>query len=856
MSRNKYYRNGIRIFAVILVLICRSGISFAQEIQVKGTVVEVDGKTPLPYVNVFVPGTTVGTRTDANGKYTIGIAAAEADSLRFAFLGYKTVTLPLSRQPQQVMNVRLQVASRSLTEVVVKAGKKERYRNKDNPAVELIRLVIDHKAANRIDHYDYLHYNQYEKLEFALSNLSEKVKNNRLVRKYKFIFDNQDTTKMEGKSLLPVYLEETISDVYYRRNPEKKKTIVTADKKVSFEEYIDNQGLSAYLNHIYQNVDIYDNNMMLFTNQFLSPIANSAPTFYKYFISDTIVTDKQEKLIVLDFMPRNKADFLLQGKLYITLDGNYAIQKADITASKEVNLNWVREFKIQLEFEQTADHKYYMSKSTMQADFGIFKGRGGIYGERTVSVKDFVINDPQPDDFYKGPALVKPESAGVHADSFWVANRHDTLTTAESKVYANIDSLQHMRSFKRTMDIATLLLAGYKGFGPVEVGPVNTFYSFNPVEGFRLRLGGRTTPKFNKNIYLESYAAYGFKDEKWKYYFGGTYSFTGRSPYEFPISAIRANFQRDTKIPGQELQFVQEDNFLLSFKRGNNDKWLYNDIFNLDYLHEFNNHFSIQPGFKNWKQSPAGSLEYIKEGPPYGVHVQDLTTTELSLELRWAPHEQFYQGKVYRVPIPNKYPIFTLRGIAGVKGLFGGQYNYQNVSLNIYKMAYLSQLGFSEIVLEGGYIFGKLPFPLLTIHRANQSYAYQLQSYNLMNFLEFVSDRYVSLNIDHNFNGFIFNKIPLLKKLKFREVVAVKALYGGIRDENRPENNPGLYRFPVDAQGVPITYSLDKMPYIEGSIGIANIFKLFRIDLVKRFTYLDHPGVSELGIRGRFKLDF
>lgn len=855
MSWNKYYRNGIRIFAVILLLICRPGISLAQEIVVKGTVVEVDGKTPLPFVNVFIPGTTTGTQTDANGKYTIRMTAA-TDSLRFAYLGYKTVTLGVSDAPQQVMNVRLQTAARSLSEVVVKAGKKERYRNKDNPAVELIRLVIDHKDSNRIDHYDYLRYNQYEKLEFALSNLSEKVKNNRLTRKYKFIFDNQDTTKMEGKSLLPIYLEETISDVYYRRNPEKKKTIVKADKKVSFEEYIDNQGMSAYLNHIYQNIDIYDNNMMLFTNQFLSPIANSAPTFYKYFITDTITTDTQEKLIVLDFMPRNKADFLLQGKLYITLDGNYGIQKADFTANKEVNLNWVREFRVFLDFDKSKDGKYYMSKTTMQADFGIFKGRGGIFGERTVSVKDFVINEPQPDDFYKGPALVKPESAGLLGDTFWVANRHDSLTVAESKVYANIDSLQHMRSFRRTMDIATLLLAGYKGFGPVEVGPVNTFYSFNPVEGFRLRLGGRTTPKFNKNIYLETYAAYGFKDEKWKYYIGGTYSFTNRAQFEFPVRAIRANFQRDTKIPGQELQFVQEDNFLLSFKRGDNNKWLYNDIYNVDYLHEFNSHASFKVGFKNWTQQPAGGLTYFKGGPVTGLNVPELTTSELSLELRWAPHEQFYQGKVYRIPIPNKYPIFTLRGIAGVKGLFGGEYNYQNLTLNIYKMAYLSQLGFSEIVLEGGYVFGKLPFPLLTIHRANQSYSYQLQSYNMMNFLEFVSDHYVGLNIDHNFNGFIFNKVPLLKKLKLREVAAVKVLYGGLRPENRPENDPSLYKFPVDQHGFTTTFSLDKKPYIEGSIGIANIFKLFRIDLVKRFSYLDHPGVSEYGIRGRFKLDF
>jgi len=400
------------------------------------------------------------------------------------------------------------------------------------------------------------------------------------------------------------------------------------------------------------------------------------------------------------------------------------------------------------------------------------------------------------------------------------------------------------------------LLAGYKQFGPIEVGPVNTFYSFNPVEGFRLRLGGRTTPRFNKSIYLESYGAYGFKDKKWKYYFGGTYSFTHRSIWEFPVRSLSANYQHDMKIPGQDLQFVQEDNFLLSFKRGNNDKWLYNDIYNITYLHELRNHTSFRLGFKNWRQQPAGSLAYIKGQPIGQDSVHRITTQEFSLQFRWAPHEQFYSGKNFRVPIPNKYPIVSLTGTMGVKGMFGGQYNYQNLQLNIYKMMYLSPIGYSEVVLEGGYTFGKVPFPLLTIHHANQTYAYQLESYNLMNFLEFVSDHYASLNIDHHFNGFIFNKIPLMKRLKLREVAAVKVLVGGVRNENKPENDPSLFNFPVGKNGVPATYTLSEGPYVEGSVGIANIFRLVRVDFVKRFTYLDHPDISTWGIRTRVRFDF
>jgi hypothetical protein len=845
----------ISLIFLFLLTVCSIRLS-AQTTTVSGTITDAKQKAPMPFVNVFIPGTTIGTQTDVNGKFRLQFTGTY-DTLHIASLGYKTFRLKINLGTQQAVNVRLETTSRMLGEVIVKSGKRERYRNKDNPAVELIRLVIDNRDKNRIEHYDYTQYNQYEKLEFALSNSLDKIQKNRFLRKYKFIFDNRDTTKVEGKALLPIYLEEISSDVYYRKDPEKKKEIVKGEKKVSFEDYIDSQGLSQYLNHIYQDFDVYDNNLMLFTNQFLSPIANAGPSFYKYFITDTVVNEEGTKLIEMEFVPRNQTDLLLQGKLYVTLDGNYAIRKADMTGNKRTNINWVRDFRAIQEFAKAPDGRFYTTKKTLLADFTLFaNSKGGVYGERTVSVKDFQINKALPDDFYKGPSEVKPDSVTMVNESFWAQNRHDTLSGPESKVYANIDSLQKMRSFRRTMDIITLLLAGYKQFGPIEVGPVNTFYSFNPVEGFRLRLGGRTTPKFNKSIYLESYGAYGFKDKKWKYYFGGTYSFTHRSIWEFPVRSLSANFQRDMKIPGQELQFIQEDNFLLSFKRGNNDKWLYNDIYNVTYLHELRNHTSFRLGFKNWRQQPAGSLAYIKGQPIGQDSVRRITTTEFSLNFRWAPHEQFYQGKQFRVPIPNKYPIVSLTGTMGVKGMFGGQYNYQNLQLNIYKMMYLSPIGYSEVVLEGGYTFGKVPFPLLTIHRANQTYAYQLESYNLMNFLEFVSDHYASLNIDHHFNGFIFNKIPLFKRLKLREVAAVKVLYGGVRAENRPENDPSLFKFPVDKNGLLSTYTLSDGPYVEGSVGIANIFRLIRVDLVKRFTYLDHPDISSWGIRTRVRFDF
>ena len=582
-----------------------------------------------------------------------------------------------------------------------------------------------------------------------------------------------------------------------------------------------------------------------------------SPSFYKFYIRDTITDEFGVQLVRMNFTPRNTNDFLFRGTMYITLDGNYAVQKLDMTISPNINMNWVRSMFIKQEFERNPqDGRYHLIKSDILSEASITKGKSGsIYGEKTVSYKNYKINQPRSEEFYNGPAVVEANE-GQYDDSFWVARRHISLSENEAGIYKNIDTLRNMKSFKRLVDVATIFLAGYKSFDKFEIGPASTFYSWNPVEGFRLRFGGRTTPNLSKRLYFETYGAYGFRDEKWKGFASFTYSLNNKSVYSFPLNYIRASAQRETKIPGQELQFVQEDNLLLSFKRGKNDKWLYNDIYRLDYVKEFHSRFSINLGFKNWKQTPAGAITYVSGKEQQEQIIPALTTSEISMQLRWAPNEQFYQGKIYRIPIINKYPIFTLRYMRGVKGLFNGEYNYDKLNASVEKRVYLSQLGYSDVVLEGGYTRGQLPFPLLSIHRANQTYAYQLYSYNLMNFLEFVSDHFVSLNVDHHFNGFIFNRIPLLNKLSWREIVSAKVLYGGIRKENDPQSNPSLYRFPTDADGMTTTFTLNDGPYVEGSVGIGNIFKLLRLDLVKRFTYLDHPDVAEWGIRGRVRFDF
>lgn len=846
-------RFGFKILVVLMSIFFVQLVN-AQETVVKGIVIDSITKKPLQGVSVyFLKGR--GVVTDSLGRYMI-ITNTNINKVVVSSVGFRQVQFTVNRFKMQELNIELGPDPSLLTNVTVSTNKRAKYRNKDNPAVELIRKVIENRENNKVASYDFVEYEQYEKINAALSSSNDKITNSRMLKKYSFLFENRDSSKLSGKSLIPIYMEERLSKQYLRKDPAASKSIILGEKKVNFGSYIDNDGLSSLLNRLYENIDIYENNIPIFTYQFLSPIANSAPTFYMYYIRDTITDDYGTKLVKMYFTPRNTNDLLFRGNMFITLDGNYAVQKINMFISRNANINWIKELHADLDFERGEDKKYHVIKSNLMADMGLSKSStsGGFFGERTVSYKGFTTNKPLADSIFQGPAIVRNDAViSKMPDSFWQSRRHNPLSIPESKVYSNIDSLEKMPSFRRTMALFTLLFAGYGNLGPVEIGPVNTFYSFNPVEGFRLRVGGRTTPVLSKRLYFETYGAYGFNDKQWKGFLSATYSLNNKSIYTFPLNYIRISAQSDTKIPGQDLEFVQEDNFLLSFKRGNNERWLYNNIYQAEYVKEFKSRLSFSVGFKNWHQQPAGILTYTKAN---NENIQNVITTEINGQIRYAPNEKFYQGKVYRIPIFTKYPIFTLSAAAGVKGLLGGQYNYQKLDLRIEKRNYMGRLGYADATLEGGYIFGQLPFPLLTVHRANQTFAYQLNSYNMMNFLEFVSDRYASFTWVQHFMGIVFNRIPLLKKLKFREVASFKILYGGVRDENNPSLNPNLFKYPT-INGATTTFALDPAkPYMEASVGVENIFNILRVDFVKRLSYLDNPGISPYGIRTRFRFDF
>jgi Family of unknown function (DUF5686)/CarboxypepD_reg-like domain len=832
-----------------------SGQVLGQVRMISGTVTDAGTHEPLRNASVYNKAENKGTRTDSLGRFELatGVVPAGAGKIMLvvSMVGYTSKMVSAPAHIRDSLVVALTPEMQSMQQVVV-TNNRGKYRNKDNPAVELIRKVIAARDLNRPEAFDYATYEEYDKVEISLRDIDPKKMGKRLLRPYRFLFDHPDTLAGDTSRYYPVYLEEKLSENYQQKKPARTRQIITAEKKVDYGDLVDTKGVSDYMNTLFSDIDIYSGNIMLFTNQFLSPISNSAPTFYEFFLGDTIVVDG-EKLVRLNFIPRNPNDFLFRGMLYITLDGKYAVEKLQMTISKAINLNFIKNLHIRQDFARQPDGHYYRVSSDASADFAISAKGKGIHGRKLVAYSHLVTGQPIPESVF-AKAAPAPDSL-TKPDSYWQERRQEPLAAGETRVYANIDSLRHLKTFIRTKDLINLLVAGYKSANKFEIGPVNTFYSFNTLEGLRLAFGGRSTPLLSKRIWLDGYAAYGFADQRWKYDAGVAYSFNKLSDYGYPLHYIKVNFLHDVEIPGQELQFVQNNSFLSSFKRGSTDIWLYNNIFRIDYIHELPSHLSYGFGFKYWAQQPAGTILYLQPKASGIDTVTNIATSQFSAQIRWAPHEKFYQGRVYRVPFPNQYPIFSLQYMAGFKGVLGSNYTYQDITLNIFKRFYLSAFGYTDVTLSGVYVGGKLPFPLLGILPANQTYIYQPDSYNLMNFLEFVSDHYAGADIEHHFNGFIFNKVPLLKRLKWREILTAKVLYGGIRAENDPSKNTTSMKFPT-MNGQTSTFALGSQPYIEAGFGIGNIFKLLRVDAIERFSYLDHPMVPRYGIRAQLKFDY
>lgn len=850
---------GVRQLLSAFLVLLACAVFGQEKTKVKGVITDAVSGEPLPFVNVAFVGKNVGTTTDFNGKYQIDTKWG-SDKLQASFMGYEIMEQSVVLGENQTIDFKLEPKHIKLEEVTVEA-KKGRYRNKENPAVALIQKVVDKKEENRKEGFDHYQFDKYEKMQLDINNITQKFMDRKAFKKFAFMWEYVDTSEVNGKPYLPLYLTETKSKVYLRKTPKAEKEIIYGLKTVGFEDFMDEEGIDYFMEKIYQDIDIYDNTIMLMEKQFKSPISVIAPISYKYFILDTMDVSGIE-CVQLAFQPRNPADLAFRGDLWVALDSSYAVKKVKMNITRNSNINFVSALQVEQEFDYSEELNWHLVKDQMTIDYNLLTNNMGMYGKKTVTYKDIVVNTPAPDSVWSQAAqLVVMENAKELNDEFWDSERHEGLNKNEQGVYDMTKEMKELPAFKRAMNILFLLISGYYEVGPVDLGPLYNAVSLNPVEHWRFRLSVRTNKKFSEKWKLSTYLAYGLDDRRDKRFKGGggvTYYFSQR-----PYHQLTLEFQRDIQQPGQALLLASDDNIFLSFRRGIANLMIYYDSYRMNYAKEWNFGLGVGVNLEHRRREVAGALTFdpVDQSVP---DPKEVVTNEIGVSLRYSPNLRYYEGRSSRVPMLTKWPILDVNYTYAMPNLLGARNEYHKIGMRVFKRFYMSPIGFADTQWEGGIMLGRVPFPLLFIHRGNQTFFHDPNTFNMMNWFEFVSDKYVSLDYYHHFNGFFFNKIPFMKKLKWRLTTGVKAVWGAVSVDNTPgmTESDQIFKFPnrlIEDEDGPVldqygneqydqvTFTLEKMPYVEASVGIENIFKVISVDLVKRFTHLDNPNVSKLG---------
>jgi len=801
----------------------------AQKTIVRGKVVDAETNEVMPFVNLVFKNSKIGTATDINGAFIIE-TYYPTDSLVASFIGYKKKSMKVVKDVDQTINFKLSAGSGvQLQEAVVQY--------KGNPAHEILRRIWENREVNNREKYDYYHYEVYNKVEFDLNNITESFKQKKIFRKFDFIFDYVDSTS-EEKKFLPMFMTESVSDYYYRRSPKSEKEYI----KASQISGTSNESITKFLGDMYQKVNVYENNINVFGKSFVSPISRSGLAYYRYYLKDSVMIGSRY-CYEIDFVPRQKQEPVFEGTMWVN-DTTYAIKKIEAGINENANINFVNGFNVKQEYTKVDNEYWMLSKDELVVDFQIGKEIMGLYGRKHTSYKNFEINVPQPDKYYDGIENVQlMKGASEKSKEYWESARHDTLTSNQKGIYEMVDSVKNIPAFRTFLDIIELALTGYHQFGWFEAGPYFKLYSNNEVEGHRFRLGGRTSNDFSTRIMLNGYLAYGLKDREFKYNAGFLYKLNSN-----PRRFVGFQYHRDVEQLGKSRNAFSEDNILSSFlRRIPNDKLTDVESFEAAYEHEWITGLSSTVFLTKRNMRPLGSLEYLRfnSNAEIGL-VKDnlLSTTELSFFTRFAYKEKYVEGEFERISLGSKYPILELQATMGVEGLLDGDYNYQKLEIAISDNINTGVLGHSNVRFTAGKYFGTLPYPLLEIHNGNETYFYDQQAFNLMNFFEFISDEYATVMITHHFDGFFLNKIPLMRKLKWREVISFRGVAGSLSNRHRKElvlpNN---------------IYQLNH-PYTEVALGIENIFKILRIDAMWRLNYLDHSDIAKFGIRGAFEFTF
>ena len=849
----------------IIILLLFPALLFAQEgrTRIYGKITDAGNKEPLPYVSIRISRTAIGCSSDNNGHFSF-YAPALRDTLIVSCVGYAEERILLSPDLRMPVNVSLKPSDYLLSEIKIKP-KKEKYRKKDNPAVTLARTIIKRRDDNSPKNKEYFSRDRHEKLNIALNNFNAE-NNSHFGKQFAFLEQYIDTSLISGEPILHISARELIATDYYRKEPERERQHVKGRKRNGIDDMFSTGEIEALYEETFKDIDIFQDNISLFGNKFMSPASKLGPTFYKYYIMDTVDIDG-EKCIDLAFTPFNVESFGFTGHIYVTADSTYFIKTVQMNVPHDINMNFVEYMNIKQDFSRLPDGTRILEKESLTAELKLASALNGFYAHREVAYNNYSFESSEfGQRILDNPArVVEDENSMKRDEEFWGANRINEVSEKEQSVARMMQELRNNPVYYWFEKGVSFLFTGWvpirENEPPVFYGPVNTTVSHNELEGWRLRTGAMTSAYLNPHIFANFFVAYGLGDHRWKYMGEVEYSFKKKKehPNEFPVHSLKARYESDIYQYGQNYLYTNKDNIFLSFKRDKDNKIGYLKKAEFTYKREFYNNFSYHVTLRNRIDIATNLIPFERTATADGIttstFVKDLNQSEVEIGLRYAPNERFIQSKWNRRSILPEHPVYTLKHRIGVKGIMGSDLNYHYTEASFQKRFWFSAFGYTDCILKAGKVWNEVPFPLLIIPNANLSYTIQKESYSLMNAMEFFNDEYASWDLAYYMNGLIFNRLPLIRKLNWREVITFKGMYGNLSQKNRPDpqNTGRLFKFPYENEQY---HYLGSTPYMEFGFGIENIFKVLRVDYIRRLTYTDLPGVDKWGIRIQFHIQF
>lgn len=813
----------------------------------KGIVRDSVTAEPMAKASVMALPSARAVITDDGGLF--GLAVNVGDTLlKVSSVGYRTVELPVNRNSHNLIVAYLVPSTTYLDELIVK---KTRYSKKNNPAVDFVNRLQKSADIGNPEAHEYYNYNKYERITLALNDFDPNA-DNFLLRRYPFLKEYVDTSEVSGKPILNVSVKEKTSTINYRRKPKAHRTTITGFTTTGIDEVSSSDNTQVYLEEVLREVDIYDKDITLLQNRFVSPLSPLAPDFYHFYLTDT-VTVGLDSCAVLSFYPAVRASFGFTGHLYVALnDSAMTVRKIEMSVPREINLNFVEQFYLTQTYENAPDGTRLKTRDDLTLELAPLPGMPSLYVRRNTSYGSHSFDLPADPTVFDGLCNeFVNDSVDHRSERYWETARMTPLAGHEGKVGEMIERFGSSKLFDIAVKVFSAFVQGYVPLGKkFDYGPINTTVSFNAIEGTRFRIGGMTTAGLSPRWFARGFVAYGLSDHKWKYKGEVEYSFHDKKHHsrEFPVHSFRLSQLYDIDYVGQHYLFTNPDNVFLSLKRMTDKNVIYHRVTDLTYTLELYNNFSVTATLKNDRRESTRWIPFV-DG--YGNSLGHFTENSFKLTLRYAPGEKFYQSRSSRSPVNLDAPIFVLSQTFAPQAF--SKYPINKTEFSAQKRIWFSAFGYLDAMVEAAKVWSRSSFLDLIMPNANLSYTIQPESFALLNPMEFINDSQVSWFLTYSPNGLLFNAIPGLKKAKLRESFSFCGFYGRLSDRNVPDLNPALLQFP------PLS-TISRMtagPYMEFSVGVDNIFRCLRVDYVWRLSYR-HPGynVDRSGLRIAFHATF